>query len=406
VYQHAFGLSPATLDTYVESLYLNHYWKNLVIGPIETAQAVDDNNNVIYEVVYSRIVDNLVNNQNQSVGKIVNLGYPITGPEDIDTIRQVYPNSLVNMRDQVIDTVGQISTNLPLWMTSKQKNGRVLGFTPAWVMCYTNPGKSAQIAYYIETQFGEQLNSVDFKVDRYILDSELSRNWNAETQRWTPTPSLTTFDRFDTAGNIFIGTVDFATDLAYSDVNNRTLSYINSLGGLDGTTTLINNRTLIFVKQQNYDGPPGSRYPVTDDAWQKYLAPYDSTGFQETGFTYDQAVTISIGDGSSADQRMAIYVMNIDPETSLVTLTLQQETFPNEYVQVLQGNFYRAAQLRHPVAPAPGLTRISWLPLETEVTSETIFDQGSMAFANPVDMYDPTDRFDKYLVFPKTNILV
>jgi hypothetical protein len=30
VYQHAFGLDPDTQDRYVESLYLNHYWKNLV----------------------------------------------------------------------------------------------------------------------------------------------------------------------------------------------------------------------------------------------------------------------------------------------------------------------------------------------------------------------------------------
>jgi len=28
-----------------------------------------------------------------------------------------------------------------------------------------------------------------------------------------------------------------------------------------------------------------------------------------------------------------------------------------------------------------------------------------MQFVDPVDMYDPTDRYDKYLVFPRTNIL-
>jgi hypothetical protein len=44
------------------SLYLNHYWKNLILGSIETAQALDAAGNVIYEVVYSRIIDNLVNN--------------------------------------------------------------------------------------------------------------------------------------------------------------------------------------------------------------------------------------------------------------------------------------------------------------------------------------------------------
>lgn len=422
VYQHAFGLSPATQDRYVESLYLNHYWKELVLGSIETAQALDANGNVIYEVVYSRVVDNLVNNQNQSVDKIVNLAYPISTP-DTQQILQVYPNSLNNMRDQVIDVVGQISTKLPLWMTSKQADGRVLGFTPAWVICYTQPNRSRQIAYYIATQFGQQLNQVDFKVDRYILDAELSKNWNTETQRWTPTPSLTTFDRFDTGGDTFIGTVDIATNLAYSDVNNRTLSYINALGSLDGVISGIDGNTLIFVKQQNYNGPPGSSYTITNNAWQDYLFLYDSGRFDQgipgpvpevppaPGYPteeFDQAVTIpNDSDGSTLNERMAIYTITVDPVTEFVTLTLTRLTEANNFVQVTRGNFYRSAQLRYPTAPGPGLTEISWLPLETvgSATGETLFDDGSVAFTEPVDMYDPTDAFDKYLVFPKANIL-
>jgi hypothetical protein len=404
VYQHAFGLDPDTQDRYVESLYLNHYWKELVLGSIETAQAVDSAGNVIYEVVYSRVVDDLVNNQGQSVGKIVNLAYPIATPENPQTL-QVYPNSLANMRDQVIDVVGQISTKLPLWMTSKQTDGRVLGFTPAWVICYTQPGCSRQIAYYIATQFGQQLNRVDFKVDRYVLGTDLSRNWNPETQRWTPTPSLTTFDRFNTGNNTFIGTVDIATDLAYSDVNNRTLDYINALGGLDGVISGINGNTLIFVKQQDYNGPPGSNYPNAEDAWQDYLYPYDTTGYDAATTEFDEAITVPNGDGSSLNDRMAIYTISVDPVTEFVTLTLTTPTEPNDFVQVERGNFYRSAQLRHPTAPGAGLTEISWLPLETVVEEETFFDEGSVAFTEPVDMYDPTDQFDKYLVFPKANIL-
>ena len=404
VYQHAFGLDPDTQDRYVESLYLNHYWKELVLGSIETAQAVDAEGNVIYEVVYSSVVDDLVNNQDQSVGKIVNLAYPIATPGNPQTT-QAYPNSLANMRDQVIDVVGQISTKLPLWMTSKQPDGRVLGFTPAWVICYTQPGRSRQIAYYIATQFGQQLNRVDFKVDRYVLGTELSRNWDTVNQRWTPTPNLTTFDRFNTGSNTFIGTVDIATDLAYSDVNNRTLDYINALGGLDGVISAINNNTLIFVKQQDYNGPPGSNYPNTEDAWQDYLYPYDTTGYDAATTEFDESITVPNGDGSSLNDRMAIYTISVDPVTEIVTLTLTAPTEPNDFVQVERGNFYRSAQLRHPTAPGPGLTEISWLPLETVVEEETFFDEGSVAFTEPVDMYDPTDQFDKYLVFPKANIL-
>lgn len=397
VYEHAFGINPESIDLYVESLYQNHYWKNLVLGSFETARAVDSQGNVLYEVVYSRIIDSLVNDQGQSVNKIVNLPYAITDPLTGLITTQVYPNSLVNMRDQVIDVVGQESTKLPLWMTSRQADGRVLGFTPAWVLCYANPGRARQIAYYLNTQFGRQLNLIDFKVDRYILDRELSRNWDTATQSWTPAATLTTFDRFNTAGNTFVGTVDIATDLAYSDVHNRTLTYINNLGGLDSIISSINNNTLIFVRQENYPG-----FATTDDAWQRYLYPYDSIGYDATDTEFDEAVLIP---DSPVNQRMAIYRISVDPVTEIVTLTLVQQTAANQFVQIQRGSFYRSAELRYPSAPGPGLTQISWLPLATVVTTETVFDEGSVSFVEPVDLYDPSDSEDKYLVFPKTNIL-
>jgi hypothetical protein len=193
-YWHAYGLTAATLDDYVNAMNLNHYWKNLVLGSIETAQALDSAGNVIYEVVYSRVVDNLVNNAGESVGKEVTLAYPINAGDSTE-ISVVYPNSLVDMRTQIIDSVGQISNVLPRWMISTQANGQVLGFTPAWVIAYTNPGESGQIAYNIKSIFGERLNLVDFDVDRYELDNLLTKNWNRTTQQWIPTPpELTTFD--------------------------------------------------------------------------------------------------------------------------------------------------------------------------------------------------------------------
>ena len=194
VYNHAYGLTATTIDNYVYSLNLNHYWKNLVLGEIKTAQALDDDGNVIYEVVYSEVVDDLVNNDGVTVNKEVVLAFPIDAntPNEIDA---VWPNGLQDMRDQVIDVVGQISNVLPRWMLSYQPDGRVLGFTPAWVIAYTNPGQSGQIAYNIQTRFGDQLNLVDFEVDRYELDNFLIKNWDRAGQHWIPQPpTLTTFD--------------------------------------------------------------------------------------------------------------------------------------------------------------------------------------------------------------------
>jgi len=568
-YQHAFGLEPDTLETYVSSLYENHYWKNLVLGEINTAQAVDPvTGQVVYEVVYSKIIDDLVNNAGESVSKIVNLPYPITDPADGSTqITQVYPNSLVNMRNQVIDVVGQLSTKLPLWMTSKQTDGRVLGFTPAWVMCYVKPGYSRQIAYYIATEFGNQLNKVDFKVDRYILDASMSRNWDATTQNWTPEASLTTFDRFGSGLFPFLGYVDIATQLAYADVNQRTLASIAELGGLDGLINQINGNTIIFVKQEYYD-----TYPTIADAWQDYTTLYDNGPYspETPGASFDESYTIpggteiectntaastnyvkatntlgllvndpvyfsgttfgginatksngltqiyyvtsvvnsactvtaagtdlitcastanmatddqvwftgatfggvnsltasntvqlyyvtkisstqfkisltqggafvalstatgsmtvntryftvstaqggtnqvlSTASGSMflnyGNQRMAVFTITVDPVTTLVTLSPTTLSTETQYVQINRGTQFAGQQLYYPTSPAEGYTVVNWITVPESNLDETTFDQGSMAFEAPVDMYDPTDRYDKYLVFPKANILV
>jgi hypothetical protein len=353
-----------------------------------------------------------VNTAGESVNKIVTLPYAIVDPADGSTmITSVYPNSLVNMRDQVIDVVGQISTKLPLWMTSKQPNGRVLGFTPAWVIAYVNPGRAKEVAYFIETYFAQQLNSVDFKVDRYILDRVLSKNWDTDTQHWTPRPpTLTTFDRFGIDNKTFIGAVDICTSLAWSDVNNRSLAYINELGGLDGTINNVEGKTIIFAKQQGYDGPPGSNYPTPDDGWQTWEAPSGGvSGIPETYFDadgLDYSITIPGDDISTLNERMAIYTITINPISNCLQLTLTTQTQIDEFVQVLEGDFYRSAFLYYPSVPGEGLTEISWLFLPTIVTAETVFDDNSLKFAVPVDMYDPTDTYDKYLVFPKSNILV
>jgi len=454
-------------------------------------------------------------------------------------------------------------------MTSKQTNGRVLGFTPAWVMCYTKPGRSQQIAYYVQTQFAGHLNTVDFKVDRYVLDRTLSRNWDTVTQHWTPTPSLTTFDRYGSGQLPFAGYVDIATRQAYTDVNNRTLEYIADLGGLDGQLSGIDGQTVIFAKQQYY-----TNYATVDDAWQDYTDLYGTVYSSETAGSYfDESYTVPGGysytctntyvsinyiktlaatgtvgmqandpiwftgsvfggidaNGSNditqiyyvtdvihttctattsgtnlitcadatylntndviwfsgttfggvnrftasnaiqqyyvtkisptsfkisltqggtfvalstaagtmtvnsgyftvsktqggtnitltttsgdmaanfGNTRMAVYTITVDSVTTLVTLTPTQVTAETQYVQISRGTQYAGQQLYYPTSPAQGYTLVAWIDVPASNTTETTFDGTSMAFEAPVDMYNPTNRDDKYLVFPKANILV
>jgi hypothetical protein len=252
---HAFGLNPATLADYYSSLYENHYWKNLVLGNIEVAQARNAAGEVIYEVVYSNVKDNLLNDAGQSVSKEVNLAFPINETDSTE-ISTVFPNSLINMRDQVIDTVGQVGNVLPLWMLSKQANGRVLGFTPSWVIAYAKPGKGEQIAYNIRTRFGDQLNLIDFKVDRYELDALLTLNWDTATQTWDPTPPTdTTFD--GTSNVISAWTNNFLNLVNWQNNSNVNVGWYNTVTGtpttFDGGSMQFIDPVDMYSNSQEYD---------------------------------------------------------------------------------------------------------------------------------------------------------
>ena len=121
-------------------------------------------------------------------------------------------------------------------------------------------------------------------------------------------------------------------------------------------------------------------------------------------------VTLSTASGNMTvnfgNTRMAVYTISVDPVTTLVTLTPTQLTAETQYVQINRGRQYAGQQLYYPTSPAQGYTLVGWINVPASNTTETTFDGTSMAFEQPVDMYNPTDRDDKYLVFPKANILV
>jgi len=199
-YAHAYGVYSSNIKEYIEATKKNHYWRNITLGELKTAIARDENNNILYEVLYSTVIDNLqkydpnynydyrysesVSEEifwprfidlnlgpwyassdqlytsyifNQEAQLITNFrmfdlltqnGLPILLNGGIPTFytsltpgyaRVLYPNSLENMRKRVEQELGANYNFklLPTWMTSQQIDGNTLGFTPAWVICYT-----------------------------------------------------------------------------------------------------------------------------------------------------------------------------------------------------------------------------------------------------------------------------
>ena len=224
IYEHAFGIYASDIDQYLNAVTRNHYWRNITLGEIKTAIARDENGDIIYEVVYSEVIDNLQNPEGVSISSSVHWPVPISlnkGPwftsvTNIYTsysfnnwtttgqpyfytslspgsVRTLYPNSLYNMRNRVADVLGQEQDSriLPKWMTSQQLNGSTLGYTQAWVICYTKPGFSETIKNNINTNWPHKLNIINFEIDRFTVDKSATYDYdnNFVPPSWTGLPS-------------------------------------------------------------------------------------------------------------------------------------------------------------------------------------------------------------------------
>lgn len=219
IYEHAYGIYASDIDEYLAAVTQNHYWRNITLGELKTAVAKNSAGEIIYEVVYSEVIDNLVNPAGISIQQQIYWPRPIdlglgpwyTSITDIYTsyetvlgqeyytsltpgyVNTLYPNSLYNMRNRVAQVVGQQKDSrlLPLWMTSQQENGGTLGYTQAWVICYTKPGFSTTIKNNIQNDWQYTLNQINFRIDRFSVDKSETYNYDKKLNppAWTGLPS-------------------------------------------------------------------------------------------------------------------------------------------------------------------------------------------------------------------------
>jgi hypothetical protein len=199
-YQHMFGIPSTTTQNYIDATSTNHYWRFVVLGELKTAIARDEDGNVIYEVVYSEIVDSLINNAGKSISKDIlwptQINYR-TGNDANDVIvaNALSPNSIPNMQDQIELSLGQFADSklLPHWMRTQQETGSTLGFVRSWVICYTKPGRSAEIMNNIKNKWEYILNQTEFEMDRFEVDRSLTFDYDSEAEVWGNLPSAQPF---------------------------------------------------------------------------------------------------------------------------------------------------------------------------------------------------------------------
>lgn len=239
------GLNPAQIDDYVSAMTLNHYWKTLQFANVKTARATDANLETIYEVVYLELIDSVINEQGLGPNLAVNWPANNTG------ITTVYPNSFPNMYQRIGDNIGYENRSiLPKWMTSTQSDGSVIGFTRAFVLCYTLPNKSLEVAYRIGTVI-EQFGLIDFTIDRYEYDSVLSTNFEKDPATGTGTITA------NTASNIVLGSGTLFTSELYPGktvfVNNLALGIVNTVSNANVLVLTANANSNVTANNFTYD---------------------------------------------------------------------------------------------------------------------------------------------------------
>lgn len=316
------GLEVMSATSYVDAMSLNHYWKTILFGDIKTARATDSNLNVIYEVVYIELLDSDVN----SAGE----GPPLefTWPTNQANISTVYPNSFHNMTDRLEVNVGYEDKGvLPAWMTSRQEDGRVLGFTRALVLFYTKPGSSKKVAFRLK-QYVEEFNKVNFTIDRYEWDRSLNEN---------PYVAATGKISGNTSSNLIIGQS----------------GNINGTGTISGTTgnNFVTGTGTIFAQELQRDKPIyvanvliGSVDRIYSNTNVKLKSSLTSTITNQTYVTTAVSTKfdteIKLGDTLVYNDTVIGTVKKITSATNLTLYSDSTLTFSNVNFQHIQQDLY------------------------------------------------------------------
>jgi hypothetical protein len=408
------GLNPNALSDYVAAASTNHFRKRIIFGNIKTAVALDTNFNVKYEVVYLEIQDENTNAQGQAPATTQPLDGLIENPyydAEGNSYSTAYPNAFGNMDLVMISNLGYANKGaLPEWMTSRQPDGRVLGFTRAVVLAYTKPGASALIAYRLQDQ-NINLNEIDFTVDRYQLDNVLSENYNIEQGAFN-TSTETTFDRYPGLSSVFVdvGTVDFAVSIPFDSVNKNSIISIRALGGFDGLRNIKSGQTIVFAEQeffrdQNDVGDYNQGWSQVQTLWDDDFWDFNNDPI----ITWDQAQYVPGYNENNfnpavINQRIGIWSVTIN-EDNIVTLEFVQTVTPYQKLYVRNGFTYGGTNIYYDpiVKPNNIIPNYSIIPQQIR-TQYTTFDGNGTRFFDNRDEYVLPGTGDKYIKFTKTGV--
>lgn len=157
-----FSIELTTLAVLTTALTTNFKKRRVTLGDLKVAYASDSSGTPLYEVIYSDVIDNLTNNDGDSVSLSVEFDNGTVYPPSLDNMR--YRLSKIQLPDQSIISVTE--TGLPVYMKSSQEPG----YMNVMPICYVKPGHSKKIIKKIKAS-GIKFNEIDFHIDRVIVET-------------------------------------------------------------------------------------------------------------------------------------------------------------------------------------------------------------------------------------------
>lgn len=166
-----FGLEQVNLSEYTVALRENFYRKKLYFGDVKLAYVIK-NKEIMYEVVYVDIIDDMMINNNISADPVIYTNNQI-----------YYPGSIENMRKQLKSIVLEDNSYIeidemhrPSFMRSLQlDNYRPLGYIKVVPICYALPGQGQKIISRIRLS-GFDFKIINFEIDRLIVQNSLDNS--------------------------------------------------------------------------------------------------------------------------------------------------------------------------------------------------------------------------------------
>jgi len=402
----AYGVTVSTANEYISAMQDRHYDKTLYFGDYGVAVARDDSDNILYEVIYVKMIEETRAYKNgvrqDPPAKEIDFTAKVAGwsnPTRND-VSLVYPNDSRLLRRDISDGAG--SSNplaLPLWMRSVQLDDTVLNFVTYVPLAYVNPGAGEKMLFRLNRAVAAgtipNITDIPFRADRYLLDATLSLNYDAANDKFVDS-RYTTFDLEAVYATPSVTTVDFAVDIPFNYINGRTAQEIQNIGGLDGIVTAYDSLTLIFATQELYDA---DLYPQADEP--------------ESGWRYEDSTLVTsseISQDSSTvyNPRQSVWQMSVGI-SNVITLTQLDEIQVGDIITVKNGARYGGNQLYlDPTTVGSPYTTAYYTIVEDPVivkeSDVTTFDSDTTRFRSSVDIYQLPTAGGKYLKFIKTGV--